>query len=372
MPANIVFSDLTTPPVLGVTSPIFSSAEGFRDGTRDGGSAPTPTNLLFEDGFDNQSDWIAPEPADYTLFRWAGDLLPTGWDALWNSGDNYPANPNLAIGPSTITPAEGKVLKIWREWHPTSTFASNGYITKLFDEDYDEMYVEFEIAFEAGWTENTTAQSKVFRLFSSDRDQVDFFQAFSGGHQGPIVFWDYASSSTYGLRNGLYFRGGPHGENYSMGDDDLAGIGRAVSPGSLGDLSMNWTENLQGTLTGGGTPSIPDLLNGGFLPSTGIVSHKQVLGASGTWTKLGFYVKMNSAPGVADGIFRQYLNDQLIVDSEAVRWVDTTSSPMPGWNAFGIGGNDSWTGSPWTSGDQREELYEVRRVAVYNGLPEGL
>lgn len=371
MPANIILRNLTTPPVVATVSPFISTIPGQRDGTRTGGGGGGTGTLLFEDGFDSQTDWVAPEPADWTLFTWAGDSLPTGWNALWNSGDEYPANPNLAIGPSTLD-VSGKALKIWREWHSTNTFASNGYIAKLFANDYNEMYIEFEIAFQAGWTENTSAQTKVFRVFSSDRDPVNFFQAFDNGHQGPLTLWDYASSSTYGLRNGLYFRGGPHGENYSMTDADLAGIGRAVSSGSLGDISMNWTEDMQGNLTGGGSPQIPDKLNGGFLPTTGIVSHQQVFGPPGTFTKLGFYVKMNSAPDVPDGIYRQYLDDQLIVDSEAVRWVGPTTKPMPGWNAFGLGGNDSWTGSPWTSADQREELYEIRRVAVFDGLPGGL
>ena len=328
---------------------------------------------LFEDTFDAQADWVAPagSGADATKFRWSGDSLPVGWDALYNSGDSYPANPNMEIAPSVLD-VSGKVLKVWREWHPTTTFGSNAHLGKLFDQDFDEMYVEFEIAFMPGWTTTDTAASKVLRMFSSDRDPVDFWEAFAGGHQGPLVLLDYATSGTYGLRNGLFFRGGPHGDNYAMGDDDIGGIGRTITPGSLGDLSMNWTDDLQGNLTGGGSPQIPDKLNGGFLPTTGIVSHEQVFGVAGTFTKIGVYVKMNSAPDVADGIFRQYLDDQLIVDSEAVRWVGPTSEPMPGWNAFALGGNDSWTSSTWDESDQREEFYEIRRVAVYNGLPEGL
>lgn len=365
MPANIILRNLTPSLVKGLTSPIIATRSDLRGGVRAEGEA------LFVEDFSAQPVWVAPEPADWTYFRWAGDPLPAGWDALWNSGSEYPANGNLEIAPSTLG-APGNVLKIWREWHSTNTFASNGYLAKLFAQDYDEMYIEFEIAFMPGWTWDDGATSKVFRMFSSDRDPVAFFQAFSGGNQGPILFWDYSTSGTYGQRNFLAFRGGPHGENYAMDNTDLVGLGRNIIPGSLGGVDMNWTENLQGTLSDGSSPQVPDKLNGGFLPTTGIVWHEQVFGVSGTWTKLGFYVKMNSAPDVADGIFRQYLDDQLVVDCELVRWVGPTTAPMPGWNAFSIGGNDSWTGGKWTSADQREEFYEVRRVAAYNGLPAGL
>jgi len=328
---------------------------------------------LFEDTFDAQADWVAPEPSDSTLFSWDGDSLPTGWDALYNSGDSYSANPNLEIAPSILN-GSGKALRVWREWHPTNTFGSNANIGKLFSVGSDEMYVEFEIAFMDGWTsgDGATAASKVFRIFSSTGETSNFWQAFSGGEQGPLFLWDWAVSGNYGLRNGIFFRGGPHGDNYSMSNSDIGDVGRDISQGSLGDISMNWTNDMQGNLAAGGSPQIPDKLNGGFLPTEGVVTHEQVFGPAGTFTKIAFYVKMNSAPNASDGIFRQYLDDQLIVDSETVRWVKTTSDPMPKWNAFALGGNDSWTGGQWTDQDAREEYYEIRRVAVLNGLPEGL
>lgn len=333
--------------------------------------AVTPSSWLFEDTFDAQADWEAPEPGDYTLFRWAGDSLPTGWDALYNSGDSYPSNPNLEIGPSILN-GSGKALRVYREWHTDDTFGSNANIGKLLEQDHDELYVEFEIAFMDGWTGNENAASKVFRVFSSDRDLVDFWQAFPGGHQGPLFLWDWAASASLGVRNGLFFRGGPHGDNYGMSNSDIGPIGRDIVQGSAGDISMNYTSDVQGSLTGGLTPQIPDKLNGGFLPTSGPVSHEQVFGVAGTFTKMAFYVKMNSAPNVADGIFRQYIDDRLITDSEAVRWVGATSESMPGWNAFALGGNDSWTGGQWSAADQREEFYEIRRVAAANFLPEAL
>lgn len=381
MPAPIVLRNLVPPPKRvdnpQAGMPKIATRSDMRDGTRSGGLGPTPapTEALFHDSFDGHADWVAPEPVTATMFSWKGDQLPAGWSALYNSGDNYQAHPNLEIGPSLLD-EPGKVLRVWREWHPSSTFGSNATLGKLFDNDYDEMYVEFEIAFQEGWTTNVQGDvdaSKVFRVFSSDRDTTNFWQAFSGGHQGPLFIWDVSQSAGYGCRNGIFFRGGPHGQNYSMhGGNQVLDIGRDTQPGSLGDISMNWTSDMAGALTGGLSPQIPDKLNGGYLPSTGNVTHEQVFGPAGTFTKLGFYVKMNSAPGVQDGQFKQFLDDQLVVDSNRILWIPSGVAQMPGWNAFALGGNDSFSGNEWSDNDQREEFYEIRSVTVYPQLPEVL
>lgn len=329
---------------------------------------------LFEEDFSAQADWTADRSNGATAFSWSGGNLPTNWDASYDSGGAFSARPNIEIRDSVLN-GSGKALTVWRENVVTNpAYHSNGVLGKLFAQDYDELYIEFEIAFQSGWTSgDTTATSKIFRVFSSSRDQIDFWQAFANGEQGPLFLWDYGVSGSYGLRNTILFRGGPHGENYGMSDADIGNIGRSIVSGSLGDISMNWTDDMnRDSLADGTSPQIPDKLNGGFLPTTGSVTHEQVYGVAGTFTKVGIYVKMNSAPGVADGIFRQYHDDRLIVDSETVRWVDSTSAPMPGWNAFSLGGNDDWAGGIWDDADQREEFYEIRRVAVATSLPEGL
>lgn len=338
--------------------------------------AVTPSSWIFQEDWSSQPDWVARAPVgtDYVTLRWAGDEihLPPNWDAVYDSGGSYSANPNIEIGDS-VFPGLGRCLRVWRENKVTNpAFHSNGCIGKLFDTGTDEAYVEFEIVFMDGFTTQENGSTKVFRIFSSTGQTNDFWQAFDGGEQGPLFLWDWSASSTYGLRNRLAFRGGPHGNNYGMNDVDLAGIGRNKVPGSLGDIDMNFSDHIQGKLTGGLSPQIPDKLNGGFLPTSGVVVHEQVFGVAGTKTKLGFYVKMNSAPDVADGVFKQFIDDVLVVDSDQIRWVGPTAEPMPKWNAFALGGNDDWAGGSWDDSDQREEFYEIHDVNYATSLPQEL
>jgi hypothetical protein len=334
-----------------------------------------PAGVIFQDAFDDQPDWT-PRPAvgnDYTTFRWTGDesVLPASWDAVWNSEADAAIH-NLEITDSMF-PGHGRVLRCRRLNRSGGTgWNSNGVLGKLLSQLYQRIYLEFYISFQVDWTGDETGTSKVFRVFHSTGATDEFWSAFSGGTQGPLFLWDWSSSTSYGIRNRLSFRGGPPDTNYSMGNTDLVGIGRDIVGGSLGDVDMNFSDHIQGKLTGGLSPQIPDKLNGGFLPTSGVVRHQQLFGAAGTRTKMGFYLEMNSAPGVADGVFKQYIDDVLVVDSEAVRWVDSASGPMPGWNAFALGGNDNWAGGSWTDEDNREEFYELSMPTVSDSLPDGL
>lgn len=371
-------------------SPRVSTLAGKRDGSRPvdepdpGGGDPLPGTLIFEETWNDKADWSGGDLTDTTAFRWDGDTIPEGWDAAYHGANEFPANENIRISSADSADAysgSNRCLKCFREsfYDPnfTNQYNSNGDLGKLLSEGLDDIYIEFYISFQDGWTfgdTNADTDSKMFRIFSSTGESSDFWQAFSGGDQGPLFIWNWGDSANFGLRNKLAFRGGPHGENYRVtdySDNFLTGLGRSFAPGSAGDAFMNWTSDLQGSLHDGGSPQIPDKLNGGFLPSSGSVSHPQVFGPGGTWTKFGFRLKMNSAPNEPDGIFQQFLDDQMIVDSNDVRWVGPTSQPMPKWNAFSLGGNDNWKHA-WDNSDEREEWYAFGPVRVYSGLPEGL
>lgn len=368
--------DLSTLPGLKLgpagKGPRVQTAVGRRDGSRAGDSVPQ--GVIFQGSFDSQPDWVPLEDGQVTRFTWNGDDVPSGWSATYNKQNAFPAKPNIRIGDNPF--GTGKALICTRENSDPSgsAFGSNGVLGVLFDQDYDALYIEFDVAFASNWTSNDSINmsSKIFRAFCSDRDQVEFWSAL-GGHQGPLFLWSWEEDSQYGVRNLIQFRGGPPGENYQLeGGAHISGLGRLPSSGSLGDVSMNWTSDLQGNLTDGSSPQILDKLNGGFLPSTGAVWHPQVFGTGGTFNKMGFYLKMNSAPGIKDGLFRQYFNDQLIVDSESIMWVPETINPMPGWNAFSLGGNDKWFGGSYTESNEREEEYAFSNILVSTTIPERL
>jgi hypothetical protein len=378
MPANTIFSTLTTPPIR-LANGRLDTRPGYRGGVAPGTG---PVGLLFSENFDDQADWN-PEinGAAEATFRWDGATMPAGWDAAYNGNNFYSTNGSIRISAADSADAfggNGKCLKCFREHHFDAGFPnqfnSNGVLGKLLATGLSEIYVEFLIKFDPNWTYDAgSATSKIFRVFSSPGEITEFWQAFGGGSQGPLFLWDWADDSSFGVRNVLSFRGGPIGDNYNArtyADPFMSGLGRGLA--GLGDASMNWTSDLQGTLQGGGTPQIPDKVNGGFLPASGNTSHPQIFGPAGTWTKLGFQLKMNSAPNEPDGIFRQFLNDQLIVDSTDVRWVGPTSEAMRTWNALSFGGNDFWNQSGFVNADEREEWYVIDEIKIRDSLPEGL
>jgi len=383
IPANITIEGRTPATIKGRVAPLIDTAEAARGGYRAGDNSSV--SLIFSDNFNDQTDW-APLDSSFgaATFRWDGDVMPVGWDAAYNDLDRYSANKNIRISASDSEDARGgtgRCLKCFRENHYNASFPnqfnSNGTLGKLLTEGLDDIYIEFYIKFSPGWTysDGVNANSKLFRVFSSPGEISEFWSAF-GGQQGPLFFWAWVDDANFGVRNALEFRGGPYGENYNAtnyADTFLTGLGRGLV--SLGDASMNWTSDLQGALSTGATPVVADLVNGGSLPSSGNVTHAQVYGS--VWHKIAFRLKMNSAPNEPDGIFQQFLNDQLIVDSLTVRWTGPTSEPMPKWNAVAFGGNDRFgdapdSGASWVNDDEREEWYVIDDVKVYSGLPEGL
>jgi hypothetical protein len=121
------------------------------------------------------------------------------------------------------------------------------------------------------------------------------------------------------------------------------------------------------------TPQIPDKLNGGFISTdrSTVTTHEQIYGPAGTWTKIAFYVKMNSAPGVLDGEFRQWQDDQLVLETNKVAWLsDEPESVGVKWNVVAIGGNDWWRGL--TNEERREEWYAIDDLIIADKIPEYL
>jgi hypothetical protein len=62
---------------------------------------------------------------------------------------------------------------------------------------------------------------------------------------------------------------------------------------------------------------------------------------------MAYYVKMNCAPDVADGVIKQWINDELILSNENIPWtgpepwITEAGDSMPKWNVVGFGGNSS-------------------------------
>lgn len=342
--------------------------------------------VIFQEDFDDQPDWTSAMYSTDTVQRAATHIIPEGWysirqDPTWAPSKGYPdKHETIEILASNSDKARGGVGKSYVSWRDSydkgwSYWASESILLKYFPKGYDEIYVEFWVRFGPNWTrvavpDRPSATSKMFRVSSWSGDGTEY-GAFSEGNIGPIALWDH-SVNKYGLRNSLAFRGGPHSDNYKLTVGDIPDVGQFLIGGSLGDFNLNFSSSLANMGPKGTQPIIKDRVNGGFITAKtpGIISHNQIFGPGDSWTKLAFYVKMNSAPGVKDGVFRQWLNDEQIFVSTEIPWIrpSETRDENAKWNIVAIGGNDFFQTYP--NKDRHEEWYSIDDIVVRNDIPD--
>tara|TARA_R110000823_G_scaffold24467_6_gene72736 strand:+ start:4558 stop:5751 length:1194 start_codon:yes stop_codon:yes gene_type:complete len=350
--------------------------------------------VIFEESFDNQPDWTSGlaenDKAQYDNpgrpdieQRAATHKIPEGWHAVrqdpqWAPSTGHPdrheAIEILASNADKSRGGRGKSFVSWRDaYNPGwNRWNSESMLLKYLPEGYSQLYVEFWIKFGPNWTREhvagpSAAASKLFRI-SSWRGDGSEFQAFPNGDIGPIALWDYSLSS-YGVRNTISWRGGPHGDNYNLKEGAVPDL-----PASLintGDLNLSFSRHLKGMGVGGTDPQLPDRVNGGFidLNSSSVITHNQVFGPNGSWTKIGILVKMNSAPGVEDGVYKQWINDEQTFVSTKIPWIrpSDTEDENAKWNLVAIGGNDFFQIYP--NEDRHEEWYAIDDLVIRTDVP---
>lgn len=346
----------------------------------------TQAEVIFSENFDNQPDWTSAMYSTDTVQRAKTHTIPEGWysirqDPTWapskGHSDKHETIEILASNAGKARGGTGKSFVSWRDSYDRgwSYWASESILLKYFPEGYSELYVEFWISFDPKWTRvavpnRPSATSKLFRVSSWSGDGTEY-GAFSDGNIGPIALWDHTVNK-YGLRNTLAFRGGPHSDNYTLTAQDIPDVGKYLISGSLGDFNLNFSSSLSEMGPNREDPIIADRINGGFITrkTSGVVGHDQVFGAGTSWTKLAFYVKMNSAPGVKDGVFRQWLNDRQIFVSTEIPWIRPSESrdESAKWNLVAIGGNDIFQTYP--NEERHEEWYSIDDLVIRTDIPD--
>ncbi|MEQ5814957.1 hypothetical protein J3362_05540 [Marinobacter sp. NFXS11] len=352
--------------------------------------------ILFQDSFDGQPDWHSGLEVNATSANPAGKpdreqrasthKIPAGWfsvrqDPVWAPSTGHPDRHEtieiLAKNSSKARGGNGKSFVSWRDSYDAgwNYWGSESMLVQYLPEGHDSLYVEFWIRFGDNWTREyvsgtPAAASKLFRVSSWSGDGSEY-QAFGGGELGPIFLWDHTINS-YGVRNALAFRGGPHGDNYGFSTGDISGLPRQLV--GIGDLNMNFTADLSGMGPNGSDPELEDRVNGGLLSRDPYVniSHDQVYGRGGSWTKLAFYVKMNSSPGAKDGIMRQWINGEQVFNVTSIPWIrgSTSEDVNAKWNLVAIGGNDFF--QTYDNSERREEWYSIDDFVIRSDIPSDL
>ncbi|WP_144821932.1 hypothetical protein [Marinobacter piscensis] len=342
-------------------------------------------DVIFEENFDSQPDWTSAMHSTDTVQRAATHIIPKGWYSIrqapqWAPSKGYAKKHEaieiLASNADKSRNGSGKSFVSYRDSYDAgwNYWASESILLKYLPEGYDQLYVEFWIRFGPNWTRTkveglASATSKIFRVSSWSGDGSEY-GAFSDGNIGPIALWDHKLNN-YGMRVGLALRGGPHSDNYKFTKEDISDLGRFITAGSLGDLNMSYKSSLAGLGKDGSDPKIVDRVNGGYITKNSEkIEHDNIFGPDDSWTKLGFFVKMNSAPNVKDGEFRMFLSDQQIVVSTKVPWIRSSMSRDEDakWNLVAIGGNDFFQTYPNES--RHEEWYSIDDIVIRTDIPD--
>jgi hypothetical protein len=356
-------------------------------------STTVTAEIIFQENFDDQSDWNSGSAVNALntdtpdiVQRASTHNIPSNWysirqDPTWAPSkgdmDRHETIEILAANADKSRGGTGKSMVSWRESYNDGNqrWTSESIMMKHFPEGYDQLYVEFWIRFDPNWTRlhvvgKPASYSKLFRI-SSWNGVGDEYRAFAGGNLGPMMLWDHKIDA-YGLRNSIALRGGPHGDNYKFNVGDILGLPRVLT--GLGDLSMNFTENLAYMGLDDTRSYIEDRVNGDVVPigTYDTVQHDQIYGPKDSWTKLAFFVKMNSAPNIKDGELRQWLNGHQIFINKQIPWIRSSASEdqIAKWNVVAFGGNDSFLYYP--NADYREEWYSIDDIVVRTDIPDYL
>lgn len=342
--------------------------------------------ILFEENFDDQPDYTATmHTTDTAQTAAQGYTIPQGWAAVyqgteWSPEKGFPnqhaSHEILATNADKARGGSGKSMVNWREsvtldsgrvrWNSDSQLIK-APIDANNPEGTEELYVEFWIRFSENWYHREPYDggwiSKIFRA-ASWTPGGNLFSGI-GRDLGPMFYWDYKGDN-YGIRNITAYRGGPPA-NIS-GTDNY----KVSSVEQFGGSDNYNVRDIAGKEIGGTDPKLVDQVYGGFLAETEeLVSHEMLFGPPNHWTKIAFYLKMNSAPGLPDGVLSQYINGHRIKHFDNIPWVETNEkNMMVKWNHFSIGGNDYFAPKP--NDEQFEDWYAIDDIVVMSHLPESL
>jgi len=322
-----------------------------------------PQGLIFSENFDAQPDYMPLTSSDYTT-------LPQGWDAVyqvenWHPNDIPNAKANMYINDEQPFGENGKSFLNYAESEDGgSGWASDGQIVKDFAPT-SAVYFKLKIKFQNGWaSDSERGNVKLFRVGHFDGGtRANRFQYFGTGYSAPMYIFNWEQSD-YGVRHNHSARCDPQLTNYYCQTPAFTYPHRAVSQGSM---SVNYSDNISAF-----GPSLPDLLNGGLLPTSGTVTHNQVYGD--VWHELAFYVELNTAAGVADGKMRYWLDGQKMVSSDSVPWIGTGGDINAKWNFIELGGNDyyHWDVDNDAFATSKERWFVLDELEIYNAVPEGV
>lgn len=353
-------------------------------------------DTVLEENFDKLQDWhsglsvndtpLGAGSPDRGQHSFNGATLPEGWFSIrqtpqWSPSKGYPeGHESIEILSSNKDKARGGTGKSFVKWRDSSNVTGGAWssdgIAMFYlpdrpgvpedglDELYSEFYINFSDNVTASYYSDAFGSAKLFRILHWAGNQNEVYSYFDETNKPDFIWGAGSSSLAYGIRNGLsMLTKGPHLEK-----SEMIGLPQNV-PFSRSSLSLPYSsKSMKGMGVAGKNTILEDKKNGGKV-TRGPVAIDQVFGDETTWTKVGFYVKMNSAPGVYDGVIMQWIDDKRIFVNETVAWVQL-GFPMVKWNSVLIGGNDFFSARP--NEEHYQEWWAIDDLVVRDDIPDYL
>lgn len=296
--------------------------------------------VLYEENFDALDDWTVQQTDGITYCN--NDSCGVGgiWTGYYNgackcseSVNGWPGNNLVYIDQYAGYPEEtntcrgssGKCATFWLE-SCTEADDSDGQLTKLFDQEYEEVYLRFYIKFKSGWELKTPVGSNVTKFFHIQH----------------------------------YLDGSPHAYHTSNPGNQPVTVGLLTE---YGDNVQFYTENRCQVDYYCNTPVVWNLSTITAAYQTGGIY-------DGDWHSIEVRVKRNSEIGVADGINELWFDGTKIdyvngYEGNALEMNDSGSSELRGFRWFNIGGNtNNQFDASCSSLSDCEQWYSIDDVVV--------
>lgn len=351
----------------GTSSGRFVNGNIVGDYVADGIDTPVPVvsaSVLFEENFDVQADWtptgtdcsrVSPEKCNAGV-----PDTPTDWsyyrcEDLWNPGTGNPSHNYCqrisseqgrgGSGKAWIKSSESSHAEGESNYHSDAILMKEFTAADGFDAaGYEEMYISFYLRFDPTWQFHTNgatggAEFKLVRMGHIDAgNDLEVWQLGSTGNTAPFLLYQMKHSDMWGFRGHHEPRCDAQNPNYYC-DNDIGQDPLYICP-----VGQTCTGN--GTV--GGQPQDDPTFAEMFYP--------------GQWIKFEYYMKLNSAPGVSDGIYKHWVGDVLQHSKTDLQWRYSDSDASVKLNFFSIGGNwNNFIGDPL---DKTEQEYAIDDIQV--------
>jgi hypothetical protein len=301
------------------------------------------SRILFEDNFDSQPDWSPTQLSSMSIsYTSTSEFdMPVGY-TNWRVGRSEnlesPGNNTLNINSAQPRGGAGKSFLFWSEM--TKDWGADGLLGITFP-DEPEIYIRWYFKAQPDWRWRDTSynQTAMKFLHASHFDIADpgsEYDYFSDTQNKPRVL--YTFNKYNGSQSNIAV-------SWLLSWYDYGTSRREITyyPGSLySGEGTDWWSNAADYEA----ELIADGIYADYLP------HDQGMMGDGEWHCWEWHLKMNTADGVADGVYEAWLDGIPMGSFTDIMWANTESATRH-WNRVWLGGNnintydDGGGADPW-------------------------